>query len=55
MDFSSGEDSDISESEMDEYEDRTYEKLKNGNHNVKISNETFTCPYYPKKKKRDYL
>ncbi|XP_075669523.1 protein INVOLVED IN DE NOVO 2-like [Castanea sativa] len=55
MDFSSGEDSDISESEMDEYEDKTYEKLKNGNHNVKNSNETFTCPYCPKKKKRDYL
>lgn len=55
MDFSSGEDSDISESEMDEYEDKTYEKLKNGNHNVKNSNETFSCPYCPKKKKRDYL
>ncbi|EOY18111.1 XH/XS domain-containing protein, putative isoform 4, partial [Theobroma cacao] len=51
----SGEDSDISESEMEEYEDKSYEKLKNGKHNIKVSEETYTCPYCPKKKKRDYL
>ncbi|KAK6270762.1 PREDICTED: protein INVOLVED IN DE NOVO 2 [Theobroma cacao] len=55
MDISSGEDSDISESEMEEYEDKSYEKLKNGKHNIKVSEETYTCPYCPKKKKRDYL
>ena len=55
MDISSGEDSDISESEIEEYEDKSYEKLKNGNHTIKVSEETYTCPYCPKKKKRNYL
>lgn len=54
-DHSSDEDTDISESEMDEYEDKSYKELKNGNHSVKITDETFTCPYCPKKRKRDYL
>ncbi|EOY18112.1 XH/XS domain-containing protein isoform 5 [Theobroma cacao] len=40
---------------MEEYEDKSYEKLKNGKHNIKVSEETYTCPYCPKKKKRDYL
>ncbi|MED6158272.1 hypothetical protein PIB30_031230 [Stylosanthes scabra] len=35
--------------------DRSYQQLKKmGNHNVKTSDETFTCPYCPKKRKRDY-
>ncbi|XWS74963.1 hypothetical protein CRYUN_Cryun01aG0043900 [Craigia yunnanensis] len=55
MDISSGEDSDISESEMEEYEDKSYDKLKNGKHTIKVSEETYTCPYCPKKKKRNYL
>lgn len=55
MDQSSDGDTDMSESEMDEYEAQSYEELKNGNHSVKISDETFTCPYCPKKRKRDYL
>ncbi|XP_059455893.1 protein INVOLVED IN DE NOVO 2 [Corylus avellana] len=50
-----GSDTDISESEMDEYEDKSYEELKSGNHNFKNSDETFACPYCPKKRKRDYL
>lgn len=46
---------DVSQSEMDNCEDKSYEELKNGNHQVKISDETFTCPYCPtKKRKRDY-
>ncbi|KAF9674724.1 hypothetical protein SADUNF_Sadunf10G0156700 [Salix dunnii] len=46
---------DASQSEMDNCEDKSYEELKNGNHQVKISDETFTCPYCPtKKRKRDY-
>ncbi|TKY58524.1 hypothetical protein E2542_SST15587 [Spatholobus suberectus] len=49
------EDIDISESEISEYEDKSYGKLKNGSQNVKNSDETFTCPYCPKKRKRDYL
>ncbi|XP_029129696.1 protein INVOLVED IN DE NOVO 2 isoform X2 [Cajanus cajan] len=52
---SSDEDTDVSESEINEYEDKAYEELKNGSQNVKTSDETFTCPYCPKKRKRDYL
>lgn len=55
MDQSSEEDSDISESEMVEYKDKSYEKLKSGKYNVKISEENFICPYCPKKRKRDFL
>ncbi|MQL41509.1 hypothetical protein EI012_26740, partial [Escherichia coli] len=55
MGHSSDEDTDISESEISEYEDKSYEELKNGSHSVKTSDETFTCPYCPKKRKRDYL
>ncbi|CAL0301446.1 unnamed protein product [Lupinus luteus] len=55
MDHSSEEDTDISESEISDYEDKSYEKLKNGSHCVKTSDETFTCPYCPKKRKRDYM
>ncbi|KAE9594387.1 hypothetical protein Lal_00001398 [Lupinus albus] len=55
MDHSSDEDTDISESEISDYEDKSYEKLKNGSHCVKTSDETFTCPYCPKKRKRDYM
>ncbi|KAB2034244.1 hypothetical protein ES319_D04G071200v1 [Gossypium barbadense] len=55
MDISSGEDSDISESEMEEYEEKYYEKLKNGNYKIKVSNEKYTCPFCPKKKKQDFL
>ncbi|OIV95626.1 hypothetical protein TanjilG_23857 [Lupinus angustifolius] len=55
MDHSSEEDTDISESEISDYEDQSYEKLKNGSHCVKTSDKTFTCPYCPKKRKRDYM
>ncbi|XP_011027214.1 PREDICTED: protein INVOLVED IN DE NOVO 2 [Populus euphratica] len=55
-DCSAVEKMDASQSEMDNYEDRSYEELKNGNHQVKISDETFACPYCPtKKRKRDYV
>ncbi|KAK9283948.1 hypothetical protein L1049_012205 [Liquidambar formosana] len=55
MDQSSEEDTDISESEIEEYEEISYEKLKKGKYPVKISDVTYTCPFCPKKKKRDYL
>ncbi|XP_023536648.1 protein INVOLVED IN DE NOVO 2-like [Cucurbita pepo subsp. pepo] len=48
-------DTDISESELEERESRSYEELKNGNHIVKLSHETFTCPYCTRKRKRDFL
>ncbi|KAK4487817.1 hypothetical protein RD792_003553 [Penstemon davidsonii] len=52
---SSGEDTDVSDSEIEEYEEKAYEELKNGKHQVKISDAAYTCPYCPKKKKRDFL
>ncbi|GAB4831801.1 hypothetical protein Ancab_005816 [Ancistrocladus abbreviatus] len=55
MDYSSEEETDISESEIEEYEDKVYEELKKGNKELKVSDEKYTCPYCPKKRKRDYL
>ncbi|GFS37040.1 XH/XS domain-containing protein [Actinidia rufa] len=52
MDYSSGEDTDISESEIEEYEDKSYEELRSGSHQVKTSDETFNCPYCLKNKKQ---
>lgn len=46
---------DISESEIEEYEDKSYEELKNGNYHVKASDQSFSCPYCSKKRKRDFL
>lgn len=53
-DHQSDGDTDISDSDMDDYEDKSYEELKSGNHQVKVSDEAFACPYCPKKRKRDY-
>ncbi|KAK0593004.1 hypothetical protein LWI29_028932 [Acer saccharum] len=55
MEQSSEDDSEISDSDMVEYEDKSYEKLKSGSCNVKNPDETFSCPYCPKKRKQDYL
>ncbi|KAJ4968313.1 hypothetical protein NE237_015014 [Protea cynaroides] len=54
MDHSSEEESDISESEMNECGDKSYEKLKSGDPKVKISNDIYRCPFCPGKRKRDY-
>ncbi|XP_043704788.1 protein INVOLVED IN DE NOVO 2-like [Telopea speciosissima] len=54
MDQSSEENSDISESEIADYGDKSYEKLKSGNPKVKISNDTYRCPFCLGKRKRDY-
>ncbi|KAJ9553330.1 hypothetical protein OSB04_017375 [Centaurea solstitialis] len=54
MEQSSGEDSDASESDIEEYKDKSYEELKNGKHQIKLPNEALTCPYCPNKKKHDY-
>ncbi|KAG8390855.1 hypothetical protein BUALT_Bualt01G0127000 [Buddleja alternifolia] len=51
---SSGEDTDMSDSETEEYVEKAYEELKNGKHQLKISDQAYTCPYCPKKKKRDF-
>ncbi|CAM8920417.1 unnamed protein product [Rhodiola kirilowii] len=50
----SEEDTDISDSEIEEYEDTSYEELKNGKHQVKLSDATLTCPYCSKKKKKEF-
>ncbi|KAL6526704.1 hypothetical protein OROGR_015794 [Orobanche gracilis] len=50
---SSGEDTDVSDSDTEEYQDKAYEELKNGKHQVKISDQAYMCPYCSKKKKRD--
>ncbi|KAF9676834.1 hypothetical protein SADUNF_Sadunf08G0044500 [Salix dunnii] len=57
MDHGSGEEIHAcgSDSEMDEYENEAFEDLENGTLRVKLSDETFTCPFCPQKKKRDYL
>ncbi|XP_073033639.1 protein INVOLVED IN DE NOVO 2-like [Primulina eburnea] len=55
MEHGSGEESDGNDSEVEEYVEETYEELKNGKHQVKISDYEYTCPYCSNKKKRDYL
>lgn len=55
VDHSSGEDTDISESEIEEYEDKSYQTLKSGKKEVKTTDGAFTCPYCPKKRKADFL
>ncbi|KAK6933169.1 XS domain [Dillenia turbinata] len=53
-DCSSDSDSDMSESEMDDYVEKFYKKLQNGSCFVKASDETYICLYCPKKRKRDF-
>ncbi|EPS61376.1 hypothetical protein M569_13419, partial [Genlisea aurea] len=48
------EDSDISDSETKEYEEKIYEEMKNGKHMVRVSDEAFSCPFCSKKRKRDF-
>lgn len=55
MDQTSASDINVGKSEMDEYEEKSYQELKNGNHKVEISDENFSCPYCPNKKKQGYL
>ncbi|KAK7372379.1 hypothetical protein VNO80_05757 [Phaseolus coccineus] len=37
------------------YVDKFYKELKKGNHIVQTSEENFSCPYCPKKRKQDYV
>lgn len=53
--YSSEDETDISDSELDEYVDRSYQQLKDiWNQKVKFSEELFRCPYCPGKKKLVY-
>ncbi|XP_068477708.1 factor of DNA methylation 1-like isoform X2 [Phaseolus vulgaris] len=54
MDYSSEEDSDISESEIYDYSEKPYELLRAGKYKVKNLNGTLRCPYCAGKKKQDY-
>lgn len=54
MSYSSEEETDISESELEDYVDRCYEQLKDGSQKVKFSDDVYRCPYCPGKKKLVY-
>ncbi|XP_059453294.1 factor of DNA methylation 1-like [Corylus avellana] len=53
MDYSS-EESDISESEINDYVEKPYEQLRVGKFKVKDLNGTLRCPFCAGKKKQDY-
>ncbi|XP_057454103.1 factor of DNA methylation 1-like [Lotus japonicus] len=54
MEYSSDEESDISESEISDYSQKPYEDLRAGKYKVKNLNGTVRCPYCAGKKKQDY-
>lgn len=54
MDYNTGEASEISDSEIDEYEDKSYKCLKSGELKVKNSENSYKCPFCAGKKKQDY-
>ncbi|KAL9462958.1 hypothetical protein AB3S75_000878 [Citrus x aurantiifolia] len=53
MDYSSQEESDISDSEINEYLEKPYEELRAGKYKVRV-NGTLRCPFCSGKKKQDY-
>lgn len=54
MEYSSDEESDISESEINDYVDKPYEELRAGKYKVKAANSNLRCPFCAGKKKQDY-
>jgi hypothetical protein len=54
MENSSGEESDVSDSEMPEYKEKIHARLLVGKMKVKYGEEAFRCPFCPGKKKQDY-
>ncbi|GAB2210917.1 hypothetical protein Droror1_Dr00016206 [Drosera rotundifolia] len=54
MNYSSEEETDISDSEIEEYEKKVYEQLKKGDRKLKVTGEKYVCPYCPNKK-QEYL
>ncbi|KAI0519151.1 hypothetical protein KFK09_006592 [Dendrobium nobile] len=55
MDSSSDETSEISDSEIDDYEAKTYVQLKTEKLKVKVSDGSYKCPFCLGKKRQDYL
>ncbi|WOL14902.1 hypothetical protein Cni_G23683 [Canna indica] len=51
---SSDEDTEVSDSEVEEYEEENYTALKTGDHRIRNPDGTFRCPYCAGKKKQDY-
>lgn len=54
MDYSSEEASDICDSEIGDYEAKSYQLLKSGKFKVKNEDNTFKCPFCVGRKKQDY-
>lgn len=54
VEHSSGEDTDVSDSETEEYAEKAYGELKNGKHQVKLSDQSYSCPYCHTKKRKDF-
>ncbi|XP_071729397.1 factor of DNA methylation 1-like [Rutidosis leptorrhynchoides] len=54
MEYNSGEDSEISDSEIYDYKDKPYQQLKNGTLKVKYPNDIFRCPFCAGKKKQNF-
>ncbi|KAL3639828.1 hypothetical protein CASFOL_014796 [Castilleja foliolosa] len=52
---SSSEESDISDSEINEYKEKPYDLLKSGTYKIRGPNGTFRCPFCAGQKKQDYL
>ncbi|KAJ6799933.1 factor of DNA methylation 5-like [Iris pallida] len=54
MDYNSEEASEISDSEIDDYEAKSYSSLKTGKFKVKNAEKSYKCPFCPGKKKQAY-
>lgn len=54
MDYSSDEESDLSDSEINEYKEKPYEELRTGKYKVKNVNGTLRCPFCAGKKKQEF-
>ena len=54
MDYSSDEESDFKESEINDYKNKPYEQLRSGKLKVTGPNGTLRCPFCAGKKKQDY-
>lgn len=54
MDYSSEEESDFSDSEINDYAEKPYEQLRTGRLVVKTANGILRCPFCMGKKKQDY-
>ncbi|KAK5830907.1 hypothetical protein PVK06_014702 [Gossypium arboreum] len=54
MDFSFGEESDLSESEINEYKEKPYEEIRSGKYKLKALSGNLRCPFCVGRKKQDY-